>query len=72
MLAIKEKGLVNPNNLIKGVRVGNKSVKVYEHDGSKFLVLTRKYFCGICISTETMIVDDYSIAEDCLRNLKAK
>ena len=72
MFARRVHGLVNPNTLIKGIRVGNKSVKVYEHDNSKFLVLTRKYFCGICISNETMIVDDYSLAEDCLRNLKVK
>jgi|GEM_PF-6962715 len=61
---------IDPNKLIKGIRVRNHSIKIYQQDDSKYLILLKRYFMGICVSRKQFIVDDYYTAEDYLRNFK--
>jgi hypothetical protein len=58
------------NRLIKGVRIGNCSVKIFQNSSLKYLVIIKRYKLGINYSTEEFIVEDYFIAEDYLNNLK--
>lgn len=58
------------NRLIKGIRIGNSSVKIFQNSSEKYLVVIKKYKLGIHYSTEEFIVEDYFIAEDYINRLK--
>lgn len=60
----------NTNRLIKGVRIGNCSVKIFQNSSLQYLVIIKKYKLGINYFTEEFIVEDYFIAEDYINNLK--
>lgn len=64
--------IVNLDNtgFVKGIRVGNVSVKIYYSKENQYLVVRRKYFLGFCYSTKEVIVNDYYTAEDYLSNLE--
>jgi len=55
---------------IKGFRAGNRSVKIYKSVDDKYLIIKSKYFFGIRIRNEKVIVNDLELAEDFIRELK--
>jgi hypothetical protein len=57
-------------NFVKGLRVANTSLKIYECSNKNYLVVRRRYFMGIPISSECMVMDNYEGAEDLIRELK--
>ena len=55
---------------VKGLRVGNISIKVYESKEKKYLIVRLRYVLGIPVSKNEMLVDDYEQADDLIRDLK--
>jgi hypothetical protein len=66
---MSNKNLEN-KNFVKGLRVGNTSLKIYECSDKNYLVVRRRYFMGIPISSECMVMDNFESAEDLIRELK--
>jgi len=57
-------------DFLEGLRVKNKSIKIFKTDGNKFIIVVKKYFLGITIREEKIIVDDYDIAEEYMEDLR--
>lgn len=70
MFSRSNRTIVNHDKFVKGIRVKNQSVRIYETNKSKYLVVHRKYLFGACISYKEEIVDDIYTAEDHLSTLK--
>ena len=57
-------------DFLEGLRVKNKSVKVFKTTGNKFVIVVKKYLWGIPIREEKIIVDNYEIAEEYMEDLR--
>lgn len=58
------------SGFIKGIRVGNISIKIYYYKEEQYLIIRRKYFLFICYSIKKVIVNDFYSAEDYLNNIE--
>jgi len=57
-------------NFLEGLRVRNKSIKIFKSANNKFIVVIKKYFFGIPIRKEKVTVDDYETAEEYMDDLR--
>jgi hypothetical protein len=52
------------SDLIKGLRFGNTSIKIYRYNSERFLVVKKKYFFNRLFSVKRIIFEDKETAED--------
>ena len=70
MKKVKDIPNYKDRKFVKGLRVGNISIKIYEGGETNYLVVQTKYFLGFPIYKREMIVDDYEKAEDLVHDLR--
>lgn len=70
MRKIKEIPDYRDCKFVKGLHVGNISLKVYESSEKKYLVVQTKYLMGIPIYRTKFMLDDFEQADDLVRDLK--
>ncbi len=70
MRIIKEIPDYRDCTFVKGLHVGNISLKVYESSDKKYLIVRTKYLIGIPIYKTKFMLDNYEEAEDLVRDLK--